>query len=135
MTRVLLIDDDPELLDILAEWLSGRGHAVRTVSDAAAAVGAMEEFGPELVLLDGLLRGTTGQDVAKELESRGTLRVVFLSGLPRDELPADRMVLQKPIDLDDLDRIVRNPAAAWFTEEASPADQGSGDALFEIQSR
>ncbi|HEY0839994.1 MAG TPA: response regulator [Vulgatibacter sp.] len=118
MTRVLLIDDDPELLDILAEWLTGRGHAVRTANEAKAALRTAEEFGPDLVLLDGVLRGATGQEVAHQLESSGAIRVVFLSGLPRDELPADRVVLQKPIDLDALDRIVRDPSAAWRTGDA-----------------
>ncbi|HWV38815.1 MAG TPA: response regulator [Vulgatibacter sp.] len=112
MTRVLLIDDDPELLEILGEWLTGRGHLVRTARDAAGAVAAVKEFGPDLVLLDGVLRGTSGQEVAQELERHAPVRVVFLSGLPRDELPPDRLVLQKPIDLDELDRVLRNPASA-----------------------
>lgn len=121
MTRVLLIDDDPELLEILGEWLSGRGHVVRTTRDAARAVEAVKEFEPDLVLLDGVLRGTTGQEVAQELERHGPVRVVFLSGLPRDELPPDRLVLQKPIDLDDLDQVLRDPAAyvPGFVPEAS----------------
>lgn len=109
MTRVLLIDDDPELLEILGEWLSGRGHLVRASRDAEGAVEAVVEFAPDLVLLDGVLRGTTGQELAVELERRAPVRVVFLSGLPRDELPADRLVLQKPIDLDALERVLRLP--------------------------
>jgi len=107
MARVLLIDDDPELLDILGEWLSSRGHEIRSLSDPRQAHPVVNEFRPELVILDGLFQGTTGQAIASSLETKGRLRLIFLSGLPRDELPADRLVLQKPIDLDVLDQIIR----------------------------
>ncbi len=110
MPKVLLIDDDPDLLDILGEWLSSRGHVIRAISDPSTAHPVMVEFRPDLVVLDGLFRGTTGQAIASDLESDGQMRIIYLSGLPRNELPADRIVLQKPIDLDVLDRIIRSVA-------------------------
>lgn len=107
MVKVLLIDDDQELLDILGEWLSSRGHEIRSVSDPNEANQAVASFAPDLVILDGLFRGTTGQEIATEIEAGTKTRIIYLSGLPREELPPDRVVLQKPIDLEVLDQIIR----------------------------
>ncbi len=119
MTKVLLIDDDPELLEVLGEWLTSRGHQVRTLLDVRGVERVMDEFTPDLVVLDGMLQGTTGQAIAGDLERDGRLRVVYLSGLPRYELPADRLVLQKPIDLELLERIVREAPSNLATLEGS----------------
>ncbi|AKU91227.1 response regulator [Vulgatibacter incomptus] len=112
MPRVLLIDDDTEFLDVLSEWLTGRGHEVSTLSDGTAVLTALDEFQPDLVVLDGLLRGTSGSTVAQEIETQRQLRIIYVSGLPRDEFPADRPVFQKPIDLDVLDRFIREEVRA-----------------------
>lgn len=112
MARVLLIDDDPELLDILGEWLTNRGHEIVALSDPDQALRAAEDFDPELVILDGLFQGTTGRAIASELEAGKNLRLIYLSGLPREEFPPDRLVLQKPIDLEVLDQIIRRTVSS-----------------------
>src|SRR5690606_10785187 len=49
--RVLLIDDDREILELLAEWLRGRGHEVRTLVDGTCAVVEARSFRPHVVVL------------------------------------------------------------------------------------
>lgn len=105
--RVLLIDDDREILELLAEWLRGRGHEVRTLVDGTHAVREAKKFDPQVVILDGVLRGTTGTAVARRLREEGVpSRIVFLSGLHRTELPATEVVLEKPIDLQALEHAI-----------------------------
>lgn len=106
MSRVLLVDDDQELLEILAEWLVGRGHTVRMVSDGFRAEEEARQFGPDVVLLDGMLTGTTGTAVANRLRAAGHGGIIFLSGLPRGQFPGDVPVIEKPIDLDDLEQAI-----------------------------
>lgn len=111
MARILLIDDDSELLEVLGEWLAGRGHTVHPVADGLRAVEEAAAFRPDVVLLDGLLRGTSGADVAAQLRARGHRGIVLLSGLPRAELPHDVPVIEKPIDLERLDAEIRRAKA------------------------
>jgi DNA-binding response OmpR family regulator len=107
MARVLLIDDDHELLDVLGEWLMCRGHAVRLLADGHRAFEEARDFGPDVVLLDGVLRGITGPVVAERLRAGGHSGIIYLSGLPRGELPCDVPLIEKPIDLDVLDRTIQ----------------------------
>lgn len=103
--RVMLIDDDREILDLLAEWLGGRGYEVRTLCEGTHALEEARRFRPHAVVLDGVLRGTTGVAVAQRLRAEGVeARIVFLSGLSRTELPSGELVLEKPIDLQVLER-------------------------------
>lgn len=103
--RVMLIDDDQEILDLLAEWLGGRGYEVRTLNEGTHALEEAKTFRPHVVVLDGVLRGTTGMAVAERLRAEGVeSRIVFLSGLSRSELPPAELVLEKPIDLHVLER-------------------------------
>ncbi|WP_373048293.1 response regulator [Vulgatibacter sp.] len=111
MARVLLIDDDRELLEVLGEWLVCRGHAVRLLADGFQAPEEAHDFGPDVVLLDGLLRGTTGPAVAERLRAGGHRGIIYLSGLPRGQLPRDVPVIEKPIDLDALDRTIAQMVA------------------------
>lgn len=105
MARVLLIDDDPDVLELLGEWLSGRGHEVATLSDGLLALETALAFDPEVVVLDGLLRGTTGVAIERQLREAGLVcRIIYLSGLSRWELPTVAEILEKPLDLADLDR-------------------------------
>jgi DNA-binding response OmpR family regulator len=107
MARLLLVDDDRDLLDALSDWLTLQGHRVRAAGEAEAALDACPDFDPDLVLLDGVLPGLPGPELAAELESRGVRRIVFLSGLERDALPASATVLSKPVDLEALERTIR----------------------------
>jgi len=105
--RVLLIDDDREILELLAEWLRGRGHEVRTLVDGTCAVVEARSFRPHVVVLDGVLRGTTGVAVARRLREENLgCGIVFLSGLSRTELPPSEVVLEKPIDLSALEHAI-----------------------------
>lgn len=110
MARVLLIDDDSELLDLLGEWLSGKGHAVCLLTDGNQAVDTAKAFDPDVILLDGLLRGITGPAVAEKLRGQSRCTIVYVSGLPRSEFPKGSPVIEKPIDLDDLERTIRSVA-------------------------
>ena len=110
MARVLLIDDDADLREALGEWLAQHGHAVETVGAAAEAGAAARRFVPDVILLDGVLPDAPGTSVAGELSAAAP--VVFLSGLAREQLPPGARVLQKPVDLERLERTILDLASA-----------------------
>lgn len=126
MARILVVDDDRELLEVLGEWLGYRGHVVRLVDDGLRAVQEARSFAPDVVLLDAVLCGTTGPAVAEVLRDGGFGSIVYLTGLPTSILPADAPVLEKPIDLERLERTIqrlvdRRATDQLRTEAASQA--------------
>lgn len=67
--RVLIVDDNIDVADTLAQWLKLAGHEVHTAYTGASAIDATIEFKPEIVLLDIGLPDLNGYDVALRLRS------------------------------------------------------------------
>ncbi|MDP2795830.1 MAG: response regulator [Sulfurisoma sp.] len=70
--RILVIDDDPALRDLLAEYLGANGFAVETVGDGAAMRRALASGLPGAIVLDLMLPGEDGLSLARELRSHAT---------------------------------------------------------------
>jgi CheY-like chemotaxis protein len=79
--RVLLIEDEPELLDTLAYLLESEGYAVSQAVDGEQALALAREIAPDLVLCDFNLPGRSGADVvARVRELRPSARIIVMSG-------------------------------------------------------
>ena len=79
MTRVLVVDDDVELVALLREYLEGEGFTVATAHDGEAGLRAATEGAPDLVVLDVMLPKLGGFDVLRRLRERSSLPVIMLS--------------------------------------------------------
>jgi DNA-binding response OmpR family regulator len=69
--RVLLVDDNPELRDLVARALTRDGHAVTAVATVAAARAALADAPPEVVVLDLGLPDGSGMDLCRALRAEG----------------------------------------------------------------
>ena len=58
--RILLVDDDPDIVDYLASVLEDNGYEVASAGDAASGLSKMDEFEPDLVVIDVLMPGESG---------------------------------------------------------------------------
>ena len=111
-TRILLVEDDPSISRLLQLELEHRGLTVRTVFDGPAALPAIEEFAPQAIVLDILLRDRHGLDVLPALRAAApTARIVILTNAPHYrrrclELGAD-LVLDKSADFDAVPAALR----------------------------
>ncbi|HEV8313660.1 MAG TPA: response regulator [Burkholderiaceae bacterium] len=87
--RVLLIDDNPDAVEALAELLRLSGHNVRTAGDGPSGLALATQFEPEFVLCDLGLPGMSGYEVALALRALpGAARsavIVALTGHGTDE--------------------------------------------------
>ena len=83
--RILLVDDDRELIDLLAFALKRSGLDPVAAHDAAAALRQFEERKPDLVVLDINLGASSGLDVLRELRKRSSLPVIMLTALDSEE--------------------------------------------------
>ncbi len=67
--RILVVDDDAEILSMLSLRLTSRGYAVTTASDGATALREAVRQPPDVVLLDVMMPGISGWEVAKQLRA------------------------------------------------------------------
>ena len=90
MTTVLVVDDEPLVLDVVTRYLEHDGHRVVTAADGDAARELIETDTPSLVLLDVMLPGeTTGLDLCRWIRSSSELPVILLTARVEE---ADRIV-------------------------------------------
>ncbi|NDY42918.1 response regulator [Dissulfurirhabdus thermomarina] len=115
--RILLVDDDEGIRDLVAEILGGLGYRVRAAASGEEALALMEgEDGPfDLLLTDVVMPGMNGRDLAEEARLRWPgLKVVFMSGYAdtylvlHDIRAAGGAFVPKPIARKDLAATVRS---------------------------
>lgn len=106
--RILVVDDDTEILDLLSRGLKFEGYEVETAADGDKALARFRESAPDLVLLDVMMPGKDGMEVAREMRKLRDTPVLMLtakdsvadkvSGL---DAGADDYIV-KPFDFDEL---------------------------------
>ena len=84
-TRILVVDDDPQMLRYLRDALTGAGYAPVVTGDAEEVAGLVAMHRPGLVLLDLLLPGTDGIALMERIPELSDLPVIFISAYGRDE--------------------------------------------------
>ena len=114
--KILVADDEPQILDIVARILDGAGHRVLTAIDGEEALRRVYETHPDLVLLDIRMPRKDGATVAQQMRDDPRTRqipVVFLTGLIRNSEAEQRggrtgrnLYLAKPFDAEQLLQIV-----------------------------
>ena len=89
MQQLLVIDDDPKLAALLAEYLGGRGFGVRVASDGPSGLSILRAGGIDAVVLDVMMPGMDGFEVLQELRRSSDVPVVMLTARGDD---MDRIV-------------------------------------------
>jgi len=79
--RILLVDDDPDLLVVLAEQLHEDGYDVATARDGVEALRRLEMGWPDLILLDLMMPRLDGVALAHEIKSTADLPIIVLSAI------------------------------------------------------
>ncbi|MCP1167576.1 response regulator transcription factor [Limimaricola litoreus] len=74
--RVLLIEDEPNIIEAVSFILSRDGWTVHTHSDGLSAVERVRAHPPDLVILDAMLPGRSGFDILQELRGDPALRAL-----------------------------------------------------------
>ncbi len=87
--RVLLVDDEPVIRELVQAVLEGDGVEVRCVPDGARALAEAKRLRPDLVLLDVVLPGLDGFAVCRLLRAEAALRGVPVYMLTARSKPAD----------------------------------------------
>jgi two-component system OmpR family response regulator len=82
--KILLVDDEPNILDFLEMGLLNEGFEVQTAQDGMAAVRLAKEFQPHIVILDVMMPGMDGFEVCRMLKKTSNVSVIMLTA--KDEV-------------------------------------------------
>src|SRR5437870_2558092 len=77
--RVLIVDDEPMVRDVLARYLTRSGFIAESAADGEAAIAAFDASRPDLVLLDLMLPKRDGFDVFQSIRARASTPVIMLT--------------------------------------------------------
>ncbi len=78
MSRILVVDDEPHIREIVGSYLAREGHEVLYADDGDAALALALQADPDLIVLDVMLPGRSGFDVLRELRAAGRRSAVIL---------------------------------------------------------
>ncbi|MDD7675608.1 MAG: response regulator transcription factor [Eubacteriales bacterium] len=127
-TKILVVDDDHNICEMLRLYFENEGYEVKTANDGAEGVAAFKTFEPDLVLLDIMLPKKDGWQVCREIREVSSKPVIMITakgevfdkvlGL---ELGADDFVV-KPFDMKELSARVKAVLRRYSAHNA--ADDG-----------
>jgi DNA-binding response OmpR family regulator len=79
MTRILIVDDEPNLVELLEGYLAREGYEIVTAGDGLAALDTARHFDPDLILLDVMLPGLDGFEVCRQIRQFSDAYILMLT--------------------------------------------------------
>ena len=109
--KILIVDDEPDMVLYLSAWLEDRGYEVCSASDGIEGLQAIQSQRPDLVLMDVKMPNQTGLQLYRSMQHSGAYRqipVIIITGMADFDLfddgcgplPEPTARIQKPIDHD-----------------------------------
>lgn len=83
--HILVVDDDENLRRLVAAYLEKEGYQVTQAADGRSALAQLREGGPDLVVLDLMLPGLSGIEVAKQIRAKGSTPILMLTARTSEE--------------------------------------------------
>lgn len=77
--KILVVEDEPKLAEVLRTYLEAAGYQVRCVDDGLRVMDLVREWEPSLVLLDLMLPGRDGLDVCRDIRSHAAIPVIMVT--------------------------------------------------------
>lgn len=112
---IVVVDDDPEIVGMLSTRLKTRGYEVSSASDGNAALELCRRLLPDLVLLDVMMPGKSGWEVARALKTdplTSKIKIVILTAIGEHVNDATSPIygadahVDKPFEFDKLERLL-----------------------------
>lgn len=115
MKKVLIVDDDELILELLSEFLSQNGFTVYVASDASSGYENYREHEPDIVLSDVVMEKETGFDLYEKIKMLNPgVKFIFMTGYEYEEDIVHRIEslgvkwIAKPIKFDDLLELIES---------------------------
>jgi DNA-binding response OmpR family regulator len=140
--RVLVVDDDATVAEVVTRYLEREGYAVEAVGDGRTGLDRVLEAPPDLVVLDLMLPGLDGLEVCRQLRALAPVPVIMLTAKGEEsdriiglELGADDYVSKpfSPKELTARVKAVLRRARGPLTAPGTPAMLASGDIEVDVR--
>jgi two-component system alkaline phosphatase synthesis response regulator PhoP len=143
--RILVVDDEPSVTDLLAYNLRKAGYEISLASDGSEALRLARQSSPDLILLDLMLPEVDGLDVCRELRKTSAVPIIMLTARGEEidrvvglELGADDYV-SKPFSVRELlgriKAVLRRAQTNESTDESAIILRGKGGLQLNLESR
>lgn len=112
---ILIVDDDPEIVAMLSTRLGKRGYQVSTASDGKSAIEQAKKDQPDLVLLDVMMPGKSGWEVARALKqdaATSSIKIVMVTAIGEQvneitsPLYGADAHIDKPFEFERLEKVI-----------------------------
>jgi len=139
-SRVLVVDDEPQITRVLRTVLSSQGYQVRTAAEGEAALSSFVEWRPELVITDLYMPHMDGIELCRRIRAMSTVPIIVLSVKGEEKTKVEALdsgaddYVTKPFGIDELLARVR-AALRRGGGEAEMASFDAGDFRVDLESR
>jgi two-component system OmpR family response regulator len=115
--RILLVDDSVDAAEAMSMLLETLGHEVRTMHDGPSALAMVDDFAPDVVILDIGLPGMNGYELAREMRARPNTKTALMIALTGYGGESDRQKareagfdhhLVKPVSFAAIETVIAN---------------------------
>ncbi|NND50251.1 MAG: response regulator transcription factor [Rhizobiales bacterium] len=136
-SHVLVVDDDQRIRELLKRYLSEHGYRVTTAQDAATARARIASLAFDIIVLDVMMPGESGMELANWLRTGSDVPILMLSarGEPDDRIAGLEIgvddYLPKPFEPKELLLRMENALRRWQSE--TPSEITIGECLFDIE--
>lgn len=115
MPKLLVVDDEIDIVEIAKKFFTRRGVETFTASEGHEAIRVIQEKNPDLILLDYNLPGLTGREILKKIreELKLDMKIIIVTGMKESVVINETRgwgihgCVHKPLDLDKLEKIVQ----------------------------
>lgn len=108
--RVLLCDDDTGICDVLSYIFTSHEYRVKSLSHGKTILSEVELFQPHIILLDIMLPGSRGDELAREIQKQFSIPIYFVSGVENiAEIAKSTNVsgfIKKPFEIEDIEALI-----------------------------
>ena len=128
-TKILVVDDDPNICELLRLHFENEGYQIRTASDGAEGVATFKSYDPDLVLLDIMMPKEDGWQVCREIREVSGKPIIMITAKNETfdkvlglELGADDFIV-KPFDMKELSARVKAVLRRYNAHSKTEADE------------
>lgn len=108
-SKVLVVDDDRHIVNLLTQLFRDEGYDVRSAADGVSALELVERGEADLVVSDVMMPRLNGKELARLLQARPvSIPVVLISAIPPQPDMPNVPFIRKPFDLDYLLQVVND---------------------------